>query len=95
MWAYRHFDCAVAQLGKPLLRHPQFRRRASPEQIRRGGGNHQEVSVKIRKALPDFFRIQPLELGIDEECVVPCFVHLVVSKQQFERVVRLLAAEVG
>ena len=89
------FGCALAESGEPLHRHSQLRRRAAPEQVRRRGRDHQEIRSEAVQDAADLVEAEAVSLGIDEQSSVAGSDKLVVSEQQFERVVRLATAKVG
>src|SRR3954453_5457348 len=86
---------AAAYLRKPLLRNSHLRRRTPPEQVRWRGRNDQEVRRKRIQSSLRLFRRDVIVLRIDQQWFVSCFTNFVVSEQQLERIVRIMAPEIG
>ena len=66
VWANRYVCSALSQSREPLLRYAKFRRRTTPEQVRRRGWNHQKIRTEITNSGCDLSCGEVLNLGIDE-----------------------------
>src|SRR4029077_20420876 len=89
-----HIYGVAPKFRKPFLRDAQLRRRTSPEQIRRRSWNNEEVRTKLVERLFHLLSAQPPQLRVHNERLVPGTTNLICRKQQLQRIMRLLAAEV-
>ena len=94
MRTYCHFDCPAFKCRKPLLWNSQFRRRTTPEQVRGRSWDHQIVGVEAIEAGLRVWDAQLIHLSINKQRLMPSLFDFVESEEQFERVMRLLAAEI-
>src|SRR5262249_8033583 len=90
----RNLHCSPFQFCKPIFGDSQFRRRTSPEQIRRRCWKDQKVWIESSHSLVCFGNAQLLKLRIYEQRLMSALVNLVGGEQQLERIVGLLATEV-
>src|SRR5438270_11919558 len=90
-----HLDGRALQAGDPFHGNAQLRRRTAPEQIRRRGGDHQKVRMKSIDAPPGFRQVEIVGLGIDQQRLMAGGEKLAGGEHQFQRNVRLLAAEIS
>src|SRR5512146_1021175 len=95
MRANGHAHRLFPQGREPLPRHPQFRLRAAPEQIGRRGGNHQKIWFEALHLPLHFLQAEFSDLRVYQQGLVPGGADFVKTEQQFQRIVRLLATEVG
>src|SRR6266498_3466188 len=51
--------------------------------------------MKVVQHCPDLLYAQSLQLSVNQQRLMTCGFSLIESKQQFQRVVRFLAAEIG
>src|SRR6185437_4948215 len=95
MWPDRDLHRFALQFRKPFLWNPQFGRRTTPEQIRGRRRDDQKIRMKIIQHYPNLISAQLFELRIDQQRLVSRGFDLIKRKQQFERVMRVLAPKIG
>src|SRR5262249_51661421 len=78
----------------PLHGYAKLGRRTTPKKIRRRRRNNQEMRLKSPKATAGFFHCEIVSLSIDEPRLASRSGDLVISKQQLQGNMRLLAAKV-
>src|SRR5581483_177965 len=91
----RDFYGVAPKLCEPLLRDAQLRRRATPEEIGGGGWNDQEVRTKGVELRFDLRDRQLVQMRVHQQGFVPGRGDLVRSEKKFQRIVRILATEIG
>ena len=76
------------------LRHPQFRRRAAPEQVARRGRDDEHVGTKAGHLRRQFRQFQPLGVRVEDARLVPGLAEQRLGVAVFERQMRLAATEI-
>src|SRR3954471_9782861 len=77
-----------------LLRHAQLRRRATPEQIGRGGGHDGHVRPKCSERIADIRHRKIAEMRIDQVGMMSSLSQQQLRNSQLKRQMWRLAAEV-
>src|SRR5437016_2092701 len=79
----------------PFHGDAQFRRRATPEQIRRSRRYCQEIGSKGNNTPLDLFYGEIIGLRIHQQSLMLIVLNLIAGKQQLQRHVRVFTSKVG
>src|SRR6478609_4256917 len=76
------------------LRRPQFRRRATPEQVAWRGRDDEHVGSEASYPISQFRQVQPLGVSVENSRLVPRLAEQRPGIAVFERQMRLAATEI-
>src|SRR6185437_632850 len=90
-----HGLASAAEGVEPFQGDAQFRRRTTPEEVGGRSRNDKKVGRKTSDCRAGVLNAEAARLRIDQQRVVSRGAYLVEGEHQFQRNVRIAAAEVG